>query len=54
MENEIVRFLARYGIWGVIGVVLAIVITDLIKSPYKKWAEKMAPMMTGSTNSHLV
>lgn len=42
MENEIVRFLARYGIWGVIGVVLAIVITDLIKIPYKKWAEKMA------------
>lgn len=42
MENEIVRFLARYGIWGVLGVAVAIVLTDLIKIPFKKWAEKTA------------
>ncbi len=42
MENEIVQFLAKYGIFGVIGIALAIVLTDLIKIPYKKWAEKMA------------
>lgn len=42
MENEIVRFLARYGIWGALGVILAIVVTDLVKIPFKKWAEKQA------------
>lgn len=42
MENEIVQFLAKYGIFGLIGIALAIVLTDLIKIPYKKWAEKMA------------